>query len=431
MFEYRFKDLIEQVCKPGLDFDEMLRIRNVLASPLSTQGKQQHISNTYEMWKSAQREILEHQLWLQTKDSFKKRDPQTIYVFRNLQRLMDSILWTHFGNTSDMKTIFQPEPTISDLRSHNIFGHVEAANERHSKWGEFCLIADLTSGFRSGDLLQFKEGNVTFVEVKSGPINAAITHALFQQDLNGLRQIVNKENEKSVHRQMDRIISQFHQSIEVRKGLNNEPHEVKEYPGARKSVLVVEERLQKYDSLIDHMLLRSDQQVELVEDCLTVGILNNHGETTSPSERFKAILRSNEKVNLTAGPSVDFTLFLNGTSFTRPLFMQPFNRDSVFDLACRTRSVHLHFSLPKFAEKFSSSDILLSVITGREMRKLHGKYRGASIKSGDFALKIQDRKSGKVGVLSSGLVQKMFSELFLPSELLNMNLKIINYLGAS
>lgn len=424
-----FLDLIDKTCAPGLIGLSSDEVRQTILSRNDPELKTAFQLKSFAGWKDAQITNLELQLEIQSEKMFLERDPFTTYTFRNLQRLMDSIVWQHFGNTSDMKTIFKPEPIIADLRKHNIDSHVAAANENNKKEEELWLISDLTSGFKSGDLLYRNvDGSVSFVELKTGKVNSAIHNLLFNGNHEDLLKLVTKENVESIKKQLKRVVAQVERGNESRKALNNEPHIDSDYPGFKKNIVIHNEPLKEFGDKIDLMLeAPKKDKFMVIEDCLYLGVLNYEYSTRTAHEQFLATVEENLREPI-LGPSCDLAMYLNGTSFTKPLYVQPFAKSSIIDLLGRERSVHIYLSLSRFAKKFRSETVELDLVTGKEMRKLYSKHRGYSSKHQDTVLRIRDKKLNAEGLLSDGLLQKMFCDLFMPSELLKLNLLNIKHM---
>jgi len=427
----KFLDLIELTCAPALVGLTEEEIYQTFANKLDPANRRNFQLKSFVGWKSAQLKNLDLQISMQAEDAFSKREPFTIYTFRNLQRLMDAIVWVHFGNTSDMKTIFQPTPVVADLKNHNIDAHIAISAENNKKDDEFWLISDLTSGFKSGDFFWCKAGGGGgFVEAKTGEVNVAIHKLLFEGKREDLLKIVNHKNAESLKKQMYRTLGQVKRSIESQKALKNEPHEDPNYPGFTKSIVVHDRPMRDFGDIVDQMLESfEDGAIKIVEDCLFISVLEAKNEAISPHSRFLAMVEEKMSEPI-IGPNCDLAMFLNRTSFTKPMYVQPFSKSSIHDLIGREKSVHLYLSLPRFVNKFRSENIELDLLSGSEMRKIHAKHREYSSKHHEHILRIRDRESMAEGVLSDGLLQKMFSDLFLPSELLNANLIMIRHLFA-
>lgn len=375
--------------------------------------------NVFKGWKTAQEIVvsIQEEHWM---EGDPKSDPKSHYFYRNTQRLLDCILWHHYGpDMADMKRIYEREPKIQNLAYHNIQKHHEVALHINSDPNKFALITDLTSGIRLGDLFicEIAKPNI-FAEVKSGATNIKILEAITKNDTNLLSEISKNEKDKM---QLQRILKQADHSnqlmrilkdgVGLDKGMSCKPMKVFE---AKRPMETFDKEL---NTVLDKLRKGESTSVGVVEDCLLFVAVDTF---TVASEKISEILHDKiiEFENGTTRPGIkfDLVLTLNESSVMRPIYLQPLDAEHIHDLISRRFHVYFYLSLEKYRINFSSESCTINWIEGKELRKKWAQCN-------QYALKFQNQslefglRSGTSMLLSNGLFQRLPSNFIKPSYL--------------
>ena len=390
------------------------------------------MNNCFDGWKKAQEIILLKQLSFWKNNPKFKNNPNQLYWYRNYQRLMDVIIWNHFDNSdlTDMKRIYEWKPLIQNHIHHNIKIHYSLAKQINEDRNAFALITDLTSGIRVGDLfiINSKTGEPTFAEVKEGIINKKILSEI-QSKKN------NTSSSKKWKKQKNRILKQKQRMKNVLKSLQNKESIEDRFPNHKHETVLIKKPFDTFSEELNKLFFKSKlsknniEQV-VIEDCLLVLLIKNCQKNQNYLKILKSSINYFSKNSQVGGITFDFNLFLNKTSFTKPIYLQSLERDYIYNLIIRQTIVYFYFCFEKFMNKFSDDECEIKFLTNKQVSKRYGYQMGAFACSKTGSLQLSDINQKMI--LSGGLMYRLPSFLLKPSHLLYLHkesLKILNRLS--
>ena len=342
---------------------------------------------------------------------------------------MDVIIWHHFDNSdlTDMKRIYEWEPLIQNHIHHNIKTHYLLAKQINQDRNSFALITDLTSGVRVGDLftINSKTGKSIFKEVKEGSINKQI-----------LSEIQSKKNNISSpqkwKKQKNRILKQKQKMTNVSRSLQNKESIEDRLPNNKHETVLIKKPFDTFSEELNELFFKSKlsaNKIEqiIIEDCLLVLLVKDCQKNQNHIRILKSSINYFDKNSKMGGITFDFNLFLNKTSFTRPIYIQPLERGYIHNLIMRQTIVYFYFCFEKFINRFSDDECEIKLLTNKRLSKVYGHQMGmfACSKAGSLQFSSINQKI----ILSSGIIQRLPSFLLKPSHLLYLHKEILKLLN--
>lgn len=416
----------------GIDAITIDELQAFSRKELSKERVEQYQRDTFSGWKKAQEVVfaLQEEHWLAGDP---KKDARRHYLYRTYQRLLDCIIWHHFGpDMADAKRIFEHEPKIQNLAFHNIQDHYDAASKINSDPNKFALITDLTSGIRLGDLFICEVGKPSsFIEVKSGSTNRQILKAIESRNIAEMQALAQSEKTK---KQVDRILKQAahaHQLVSILKtgkgtdkDLSAKPLEVFE---ASKPLTDFSDEL---DDMFQKLVDEIDLSTVVVEECLLlVATRVKNQNIFSIGPRIAKEIDVFDGASRPRGIKLDFVMALTASSVMRPLYIQPIKSEFINHLLARDLQLTIYLSLDKFQKKFATEICQVSWLEGRAFRKQWAASgHHYAIRSRDRALKFSVDGSEEM-LLSNGLFQRVISQMCRPSYLHYMHHQMLIEMG--
>lgn len=375
MINREFIDLVDLVLSKGIKSfsqEELIQMHETRSPDLIKKFQM----NMFSSWKEAQDIILSIQLALSDEAIDSEKWPRW-YIFKNTQRLLDCIMWHHFGpDLTDMKRLYNIYPVVQNLFEHNILAHIDIVNELNQDPMSFALISDLTSGLRIGDIFFVKHGRLPqFIEVKSGDVNSEIIASI--SDSKKMIEVVSNSKKR---KQLERIFRQHDRAVESSNII---------YGGEgvddrfKFSKIKIYETPIPFDTFDEEMIqvlysvdLPSECMTKVIEDCLLIIAIN-----AEQGVDYNSIIRQEiDKFEInsdSSGISFDWGHVLTKSHLYRPLFLQPIGNDLVHSLLFREKLVVIYFSFEAFRRRFSSDSFVIKVLMGKQFKKINGKYRGS------------------------------------------------------
>lgn len=425
-----FEKTIELVCKGGwnsLNAEEKSRMRN---SPMDKDLYSHFQRCVFSAWKAAQEEIVKMQKSYWTDPAF-HQNPQKRYEYRNLQRLLDVIIWHRYTDIADIRSIYHEEPIIQDFSTNNLESCLAAAAHFNKDSDKFALVTDLTSGTRIGDLYICEVlGSHWFSEVKSGGFNEQIFETLSSADKPcDLAQIIDTQSKQ---KQVERVLRQLKRSSDVANFVHaGEGHDDR-YQATR-SVIASNYVPVNFAEQLNELLSRMESselgvECSIVDDCLMLTAVD--AERLTAEEILK--LRLADRCLLDGsldepGIEIDFATFLNNTSYSKPIYIQPLPPESILTLLRKKVIVYFYFSFSKFAKRFTSTEYEVDVVDIKRSSKLWAKHRKYALKKDNFSVTFKDNASGNKVFISGGMFQRVPSLLFSPEAIFQMHIELLNH----
>ena len=350
MISRDFINLIELVLAKGINSmsqEELILMRDTKSVELIKKFQQ----NMFEGWKEAQDAILSIQLAL-SKDAKDTEMWPKWYLFRNTQRLLDTIMWHHFGpDLTDMKRLYNIYPVIQNLFEHNILTHIDIAKEFNQDPLAFALISDLTSGIRIGDIFLVKHGQPhQFIEVKSGNVNSEIIESM--SDDKKMMEIVSHPQKR---KQLERMFWQHDRAKETSNIIHTGEGVDDRFKFKKVKINETDKPFDTFEEEVVNALNSVSSQsncvTKVVEDCLLV-IAVKTSNSVDYTELIKKEINAFEENGNASGISFDWGYILTKSQLYRPLFLQPIGNDLVHDLLFRDKMVVIYFSFEAFKKRF-------------------------------------------------------------------------------
>lgn len=388
---------------------------------------------TYKLfanWKKAQREILTIQLLIwEINPNFQQDDPFLLYIYRVTQRLLDCIIWHHYGpDITDIKRLYEYEPKIQNLRHHNIDSHIEEMEKLNSSTRQFALLSDLTSGLRIGDLfLVNKEKQKSFIEVKEGSVNTEILEAKNSNNDERIQEIMSSKSKSKQLKRMERQEKRAHEALKM---IRNEEGEEDRYKGQKVRTVInprpFEDFSEELRSFLSDFNKSNDPIKSLeIESCLLIFAY----KPIKPLKTTRdALIEKYEENSTIKGMTLNWNNTLTYSSVFRPIFMQPIDPDCIDSIVKGELIVDFYFSLEKFKEKFKSDEVKIFFNNGRLFRKAYDglkKLQGPSVfyekNQGTLFFNFTKIAPEANEIFSEGLFSRLISNLALPSYLLYLH----------
>ncbi len=391
--------------------------------------------NLFRNWKIAQEKILSIQLQLWKENPNFVNLPHKVFFYRSLQRLLDCIIWHHFGpDITDIKRIYEFDCKIQNLFEHNILSHIEIMREINSSPKNFALISDLTSGIRIGDLFVIDEQSKTnFIEVKSGDVNAEILEALRNQNQNKLNVL---ENDPTKNKQLYRIVKQKKRGTEILKMLKNEIATDDRFNSKSNKVMtpvvhtiINEEPLQCFSKELNVFFEifsteEKDFDVLEIENSL---IIVAYLPTPDNLIKSRSIMKRFNEHETMPGYRFNWLDTLTHSTFMRPIYLQPISPKVIHKIISKKIIVEFYFSNNKFMRTFQNEQTNIEYKNNKEYRRIVNEFKSFVGSSpfyhkdkGALFFKFKEINEEEI-ILSEGLFCRILSNLIYPSFLLKMH----------
>ncbi len=412
-----FKILTDLVCHHGwksMSVEEQAALKT--QSPVAIQ---KFFRQVLRGWKSAQEVVIEKQLEICKIQDFAKT-PLLVRKLRVLQRLMDTVVWTHLKmDIVDIRRFYGPDAKIQNLFEHNIISHFESAQEYNQNDDVFALVSDLTLGIQHGDLLLIGETgtNTTIVEIKEGEKNSAVVEAIRQKDAGLTQKYDELIKNPDMKKQLERTVRQHERGKNTIQILTT---------GQGKDFDLKAER-RVFNNDITNRFFRRElaecadeaaskgHATRLIESCGELLIAFGSSKNTQVEVENLIKGRDQNSVKLFNLSS----MFLNATQCP-PLFLQPLSDEHKYEVIIGNMRIWLAFYPRDFISQFSTENFQLRMVEGKEACRMLADNRSVHpLNFNNSLLEYSDGK-GVSAPLLEGLFIRVPAFQVTPSTLVDM-----------